>query len=541
MPDRPRLEDYAARYPAFGPIDQLPEDLVGDEYRIRRVWNDRPQHEEYVRRFGRWHPRIAEVLARIDQGFPVQIGRKPVPESGSLQILLQDRDRAPPVDTGAAERMRVRLEVITGPSQSQSFTFHGHQSFLVGRSHRAHLQLPIADRYFSRVHLMIEMNPPCCRLCDMGSTNGTKLNGRRVQSADLCDGDLIQGGDTTLKISLLGNWKDSMSSVQPPLDQADGSPPRDSGTSQCSTTLSYHSQAGLVASVPLPTATPQAEAGTKREFPAIPNYAIVRELGRGGMGIVYLAQCERSGMAVAIKTIRPAVAVSQAETAIFLREATILQRLCHPKIVRFRESGQVGASLLHHGLRRWNHASQIIKKEGPLQVKRAVGLLCDAIEALQYAHQEGFVHRDVKPGNLLVEGAAGNETCKLADFGLARAYHASSLSGLTMMGDVGGTIPYMPPEQITDYRSAKPSADQYAAAATLYHLLTGAHVFDFDKIPNQERLAKVLCDDPVPIRDRRPDIPRELAHAIHRALAKEPDDRFADVAALGEALAAGAG
>ena len=142
----------------------------------------------------------------------------------------------------------------------------------------------------------------------------------------------------------------------------------------------------------------------------------------------------------------------------------------------------------------------------------------------------------MKPANLLLSGESGYEICKLADFGLARAYHASPLSGLTILGDVGGTIPYMPPEQITDYRHASPAADQYATAATLYHLLTGHYLFDFGEVPNKERLTMVLFDQPVPIQQRRSGIPDRLAQVIHRGLEKEPDGRFPDVAAFHHAL-----
>jgi serine/threonine-protein kinase len=94
----------------------------------------------------------------------------------------------------------------------------------------------------------------------------------------------------------------------------------------------------------------------------------------------------------------------------------------------------------------------------------------------------------------------------------------------------------MPPEQITEYRAARPPADQYAAAATLYHLLTRRFVFDFGEVPSHRKLAKILCEKPVPIRKRRPGISRPLAAAIHRALEKDPEKRFPSVADFEDAL-----
>ena len=164
----------------------------------------------------------------------------------------------------------------------------------------------------------------------------------------------------------------------------------------------------------------------------------------------------------------------------------------------------------------------------PLPIARGVRITLSLLSALRYAHAEGFVHRDIKPSNLLITSAGGGDAVKLADFGLARAYQASGMSGLTMTGEIGGTIAYMSPEQITDFRRAQPATDQYAAAATLYFLLTGRFVHDFPDDPGK-RLLMILDKAPVPIRERRGDVPEDLAAAIHRALARDPQARFKDV------------
>ena len=157
------------------------------------------------------------------------------------------------------------------------------------------------------------------------------------------------------------------------------------------------------------------------------------------------------------------------------------------------------------------------------------------LDALAFAHDRGFVHRDLKPGNLLVAGAGGSEAVTLADFGLARAYQASQMSGLTLAGAAGGTPPFMPPEQILDMRSVKPAADQYAAAATLYWLLTKQYVHDATGA-TADWFVKVLDQDAVPIRSRRADLPERLAAVIHKGLSRKPEGRYADVRAFAAAL-----
>jgi serine/threonine-protein kinase len=269
----------------------------------------------------------------------------------------------------------------------------------------------------------------------------------------------------------------------------------------------------------------------------IPGYRIVRELGRGGMGLVYLAIRTTDGIPAALKTTMPAADTSDTEIRRFLREAEILGKLRHPHIVSFLEMGRANGRIFFAmefvtGI----DAYQLLKTEGPLAVPRAVNLICQVLEALEYAHGQTFVHRDIKPSNLLVTKVDGREWVKVTDFGLARVYQTSRMSGLTLMGERGGTYPFMAPEQITHFREVQPAGDQYAAAATLYNLLTDCYLFDVaGKI--EQWLVKVLQEEPVPIRDRRPDVPKRLADVIHRALAKEPAKRFADVGTMRKALA----
>jgi serine/threonine-protein kinase len=297
------------------------------------------------------------------------------------------------------------------------------------------------------------------------------------------------------------------------------------------------SQAALEAGLTIPLCTPCQEQIRKRPQP-IPGYLIVRELGRGGMGVVYLALQRASGIPVALKTIKPAVTGTRTQIDRFLREAAILRDLDHPHIVAFRDLREVdGRFYFAMDYVRGVDANQLLKSHGPLAIGRAVGLISQVLEGLEYAHAKGFVHRDIKPSNILVKEEDSRDVVMLADFGLARVYHGSALSGLTMTGDVGGTTAFMPPEQISNFREAKPPADQYAAAATLYKLLTDHFIHELPP-EFEKQLLMIMQKPPVPIQKRRPDIPKTLATVIHRSLAKNPEKRFPDVTAMREALAA---
>jgi serine/threonine-protein kinase len=418
-------------------------------------------------------------------------------------------------DAARDDLARLTLTAVEGPHKGQVFTLAEHEVFLAGRSKTAHLRLQ--DDHCSRSHFLVEFNPPHCRMTDLGSRNGTWVNGQRVQTTDLRDGDVIRAGQTHLAVA-----------IQFPTAAA--SP---SMATQCL-------PAGDVVVTTAPETVPPFPADAALPlppaFPRVAGYEILRVLGQGGMGIVHLARCQADGSLVALKMITPAAAVQRHQTERFLREVCILRELRHPHIVTFRDVGESeGRLFFAMDYIEGTDAARMLGEQGPLPVRTAVRLLCQVLVALGYAHEKGFVHRDVKPANILVAGGAGKKVVKLADFGLARVYQESRLSGLTMHGDVGGTVAFMPPEQITHFRLAKPPADQYSAAATLYTLLTGRTLFNFSD-PSVPPLTRVLEEEPVPIRQRRPELPDDLAAVIHQALAKDPGGRFPDALALRAAL-----
>jgi len=260
----------------------------------------------------------------------------------------------------------------------------------------------------------------------------------------------------------------------------------------------------------------------------------VEEIGRGGMGIVYRGVGAGDASEVAIKTIRPGVSPTPVAVRRFLREAAILKELRAPHIVGYRAAGETAGLLyLVMDFVPGSDGSKLVAA-GPLAPGRAVRIVRQLLDALACAHDQGFVHRDIKPANLLVAGPSGAESVRVADFGLARAYQESALSGLTLSGTVAGTPHFMPPEQVTDFHQVRPAADQYSAAATLYHLLSGRFVHE--GADTAELFRKILLEKPVPLRSWRPEVPEGLATVIHRALAHRPEDRYPDVRAFAREL-----
>lgn len=415
--------------------------------------------------------------------------------------------------------MALTLTVTAGPHVGREFTFTGHDTFLVGRSKQAHFQLPAHDKYFSRLHFLIEINPPQCRLQDMGSHNGTYVNGQRVQSTLLHNGDQIKAGHTIFQVVIDSDATETqLPSPLPPVATASWQqPPREADRDTAAT--------------PVPRTVIAAEP-----LPNIPGYRILRKLGGGGMGVVHLAERETDGRQVAVKTIRPGGDARRTQVERFLREAEILRQLEHPHIVAFHEMGETEGQLFFvMDYVPGKDVGQLLKEHERLPVRFAVTVLCQTLQGLDFAHGKRFVHRDIKPANLLVEQTDMGKRVRVADFGLARVYQSSQLSGLTLSGDIGGTIPYMPPEQITRFRHVNPLSDQYAAAATLYHMLTGQFVYDF-ATADMQPLLLVLQEEPVPIQKRGVALPTELAEIIHQALAREPKKRYRSAGEFREAL-----
>lgn len=398
----------------------------------------------------------------------------------------------------------ITLAIRSGPHVGESFTFDGYNTVVVGRGEDASWKLT-RDPYFSRYHFRVECNPPACKLVDLESRNGTLVNGQRVAEADLKHGDRIECGETVFEVVVV---------LPPPPTAAE--------------TLDLPPHLGEVQ----PTVNLSSSPGPER----IADFDIKRELGRGSMGVVYLAVHRTTRQYVAVKLIEPQVAAKPAAVQLFLREAHILSQLHHPRIVEYVSLG------LHDG--RMFVAMEYVptldvrlllrSQSRPRQIRLACGLACYMLEGLQHAHEHDIVHRDVKPSNVLVFKHQGKVNLKLADFGLAKNYLNAGFSSVSCENQVRGTLAYMAPEQLLNCRFAKPACDIYGAGACLYELLCGKLPIEIEEGSNF--LARLLNSSPTALPERSPDVPQELADLVHRALAREPGDRFSSAEHMRKSL-----
>ena len=431
--------------------------------------------------------------------------------------------------------MQVNLKVTAGPYKGRIFSFTQHDSFLIGRSPDAHLCLP-HDRYFSRHHCLLEMNPPHSYLRDLDSTNGTFLNGHRVKDAFLNNGDRIQCGETILVVEVTTLASNDLSETT----QDTGIPKRPVLVMVECINCGRREQAQ--ASSPDEHMTFLCEdcrIELKRSPQAIPGYDTVKLLGRGGMGCVMLGREQTTGRPVAIKTLLPEFAVSDKAMRRFMREMDVAAALKHKNIVEFIDRGtHNGVVYLVSEFVDGCDAQKLAEEHGGrLSYEDGISIVSQSLDALAFAHDQGYIHRDFKDQNILVSGRSPNFIAKLTDFGLAKSFTHSGMSGVTMAGEMAGTLAYMPPEQLRNFRDVKPQSDIYAVGMTAYSLLTGTLAIDLSKNGSVNDTIRAIFEQPaIPLKQRAPHIPQQVCEIIDRALAKDPAQRWQSAGAMRTAL-----
>lgn len=276
---------------------------------------------------------------------------------------------------------------------------------------------------------------------------------------------------------------------------------------------------------------PASRAEDPETRPQLPeDYEVIREIGRGGMGIVYLVRQKSLGRSVAVKLLRDRGGAASNHGRRFLEEARHLARLRHPNIVAIHEIGTAGEEPFFSMDYIEGQSLAELLRAGPLRPTRALSILSDVCAAIEHAHRQGIIHRDLKPANVLLDSTG---TAFVTDFGLARDMHRET--HLTASGQAMGTPGYMAPEQARGQtEKIGERTDVHALGAILYECLCGAAPYGNDTAA--EVLVRLLSQDALPLRQRDRRIPKDLETICAKALEKDPAARYATVRAFHEEL-----
>lgn len=499
--------------------------------------------------------------------------------------------------------MKLCLEVIKGPEIGKQFEFTQPDTFIVGRGgkdRQVHFKLSDDDPYVSRHHFLLEIAPPRIYFFDLNSTNPPCINGVVVKEAELNEGDVIEVGYTQLKVRVFPEirlkripcycekckktiFSEMIEGETYPtictscIDEMEEKKRKKSARikftvkCKCGKDLSTmanldgraHDLAGAVTYCCDGCA--QKMMTGKNAGKMVGAYTVIKDLGAGGMGKVYLVRQKETGRIMALKQMLNLK--NEELMKRFYRETKYMKAFSHPNVIRFIDSGSTkeGPYIVMELLSRGNLDNLIDPAKGFLSYDIAVPYIIDAVKGLEYIHSNKTVHRDLKPENILLQENNNDRLItKITDFGLAKKYSEAGGSLMTQANIGLGTIIYMSPEQINDTRSVREPADIYAMGITLYYLLTGKYPYHFptqreiEKFLNENRAKAqnmedalnmimqlenmkhphviILTQEQIPIQKRNPDIPAKLASVVHKAIKKEIADRYQTATELRRAL-----
>ncbi len=452
---------------------------------------------------------------------------------------------------------KITLKVIQGSLTGKTYHFEERATCVIGRALDCNILLPDdqAHSTISRYHCLLDISPPELCIRDFGSLNGTYVNGEKIGQRDIaCDlnkakqmiypeydlqhNDCFKLGESIFQVAI---EKDET----PEINQLNNNLNSEEGTQKITASQSVDPLDKI--NLLLGKADDNND-----ELIAIKGYNIVSELGKGSMGAVYLAKKEDDDKQIALKVMLPKVESDPKARGQFIRETKNTKLLDHNNIVRVYDIGCYDDTFFFTTdyCEAGTLASLIKQSGGKLPLFEALKLLLQILSGLEFAHTvsipvivlangkktsaTGLVHRDLKPGNIMLTKVNGELCVKIADFGLAKAFDVAGLSGRTATGVSAGTPFYMPRQQVINFKFAKPEVDIWAAAATFYKMVTGKHPRKYTK--ESDPWLTTLKSPVIPIRSYEPSIPEVLAEIIDQALVDQPEIYYKSAAQFKEDL-----
>ncbi|MBE9056670.1 protein kinase [Sphaerospermopsis sp. LEGE 08334] len=440
---------------------------------------------------------------------------------------------------------KITLTITQGTLSGKQYSFDSRSTCIIGRNHDCNLQLANEiDMTISRYHCLLDINPPDIRVRDLGSLNGTFVNGKKIgqrkrnQTAqeglklnfpqyDLQDGDEIKVGDILFKIAIEVEKLQPIKTANPVVEKV--KPKNYLKIIQRLLDLAAQGEENLQ---------------------SISCYKLVKSLGKGGLGEVFLAENNKLRKFVAIKLMSPAVVAQEEGINKFLKEAENTKCLEHPHVVEMLDYGFAEETFFFimeycEGGNVWD----LMQRSGwRLPTDVAVDIIIQVLDGLIYAHQvevpnvklpngtlgkgKGLVHRDLNPYNILITYINDKIVVKIGDYGLEKAFDLAGLSGQTLTENQMGTPAFIPRQQVLDFQNSLPEVDIWATAACLYNMITGYFPRDFTGDP----WLAVLQNDPVPVLQRNKNIPKKLAEVIDLALVEKPQITFQSAEEFKQAL-----
>ncbi|MBF0343736.1 MAG: protein kinase [Nitrospirae bacterium] len=496
--------------------------------------------------------------------------------------------------------INIRLDIFEGHTRIKTVVLKEPNTFLIGRSKKAHLQVGAMDRNISRNHCMLEVRPNRCLLMDLNSRNGTYVNNRKVTQHELTDGDEIKLGNITIRamlektifekifcsncgvdvteevVDLFGKniafqdytctacqdrtmelLKNKIEKRPPRLKEEIKSSfccyacKKDLSSEADRDGLAYELEDSIYLCQQCTNI--KSKQVSASSFLLDNQYTLIGEIGRGGMGIVYRAVHKQTRRMCAIKKIHPSVIYDDRYIRLFEREITVQSKVIHPNLVRLLDRGVTGDTcyFITEYLPGGSVENLIFKttcKRIPPPL--ACSIVIDILKGLSALHENGFIHRDIKPSNFLL--SLPNETSvyrsKICDYGLAKSFEdaGNSFFDITKTGGgFAGSIMYMSPELIKNYKYSKPPVDVYSVGVSLYYMLTGTYTVDISRIQSEasdasgvtRHAVELVLDEPaIDLLRRDPTLPASLATVVNRAVSKNLGRGFQSASAFRKEL-----